>query len=129
MNRKVKIKVNFEQIDERKKAIKKVHSPMVEGCTKYDDPKRFLELPAWKQNKLVDWILDKLEPSKGINHACSSYGLKHYFSNDIDCFYIKNGAFKGAMIVAGFKADNEKLQNWDFNIKQKSITNLRRISK
>ncbi|WP_334330150.1 hypothetical protein [Companilactobacillus sp. HBUAS59699] len=119
--------MNIKQIDEQKQLIKKIHFPLVGECTKYDDPKRFLELPLWKQNKLVDWILNKLEPSKSINHACSSYGLKHYFSNDNGGFYIKNGAFKGAMIVAGFKVANKQSQNWNFNIKQKSITNLRRI--
>lgn len=96
---------------------------MVEG-TEYDDPKQFLELSSWKQIKLVNWILDKLEPSKGINKNYSSYGLKHYFSDDVDSFYIKNGAFKGAMLVAGFKVANKDFQNWNFNIKTKSVTKL-----
>lgn len=118
--------MNLKQIEERKFLIKKIIPPKngdysLNGC---DDPKKFLELPFYKQNQLVNWILEKLEPSKGFNYNRSSYGLKHYFSDDVGGFYIKNGAFKGAMLIAGFKVANEEYQNWNFNIKQKSITNL-----
>ncbi|CAJ1185150.1 hypothetical protein [Companilactobacillus paralimentarius] len=112
----------------QKHLIRTVSFPLVGEGTEYDDPKRFLELSSWKQIKLINWILDNLEPSKGINQNYSSYGLKHFFSNDeVDGFYIKNGAFKGAMLVAGFKVANKDFQNWNFNIKTKSITKLNKI--
>lgn len=115
-------------MNKREYFLRVVSLPLLVEGTEYDDPKQFLELPSWKQIKLINWILNKLEPSKGINQNYSSYGLKHLFSDDeVDGFYIKNGAFKGAMMVAGFKVANETAQNWKFNIKTKSITNLNKL--
>jgi len=105
--------------------IKKIHPPLIAGeRKKYDDPKKFLELSSMKQTQLVNWILNNFDPGKTINHSRSSYGLKHYFSNDVNGFYICNGAFKGAMMIAGFHVYDDQAQNWYFNIKQSSINNL-----
>ena len=97
-------------MNKREYFLRVVSLPLLVEGTEYDDPKQFLELPSWKQIKLINWILNKLEPSKGINQN-----------------YSQNGAFKGAMMVAGFKVANETAQNWKFNIKTKSITNLNKL--
>lgn len=91
-----------------------------------DDPDRFLDLSPLEQTVLVAWVLNTLAPSKGTNYSNDSYELKHYFSDSACGFYIINGAFKGAMLVAGFKVADMRSKNWHFNIKPSSVTNLYR---
>lgn len=58
---------------------------------------------------------------KSVNVYRSSYGLKHIFANDKDGFYVCNGQFKGAMILAGFTVEDITELNWHFNVSEKSI--------
>lgn len=90
----------------------------------YDDPIRFLDLSPLEQVVLVTWVLNTLAPSKGINYADDSYSLKHYFSDSTCGFYITNGCMKGAMIIAKFRVADVSRQNWNFNVSQRSVTNL-----
>lgn len=85
-----------------------------------DSPLAFLDLSKTKQAVLLEWCesLDKIER---INTRHTSYGLKHTFGRDEYGFYIYNGAFKGAMIMAGFSTNDVKELNWRFNVSEKSI--------
>lgn len=94
----------------------------------YDNPRMFLELKPLEQTILIAWILNTLVPSKGINDRADSYQLKHRFSKSLLGFYISNGQFKGAMIIAGYNSKDMNNQNWHFNIRQSSITNLRKTN-
>lgn len=87
-----------------------------------DSPLAFLDLSKTKQLILLEWCesLDKIE---SINSRHTSYGMKHIFGRDEYGFYVYNGAFKGAMLVAGFSVDDVKDLNWQFNVSEKSIKN------
>lgn len=98
----------------------------IEQLNKYDNPKMFLELKPLEQILLISWIFNTLVPSKSINNNVDSYWIKHKFSDSLLGFYISNGQFKGAMILAGYRSIDMGQQNWHFNIKQASITNLNR---
>ena len=76
-----------------------------------------LDLPTDERNILLDWCKDLYEekPIKGINRTNSSYGLKHLFEKETG-IYVNNGAFKGAMFLAGFDVGNLFATNWQFNI-------------
>ena len=73
-----------------------------------------------EQAQLVEWCRS-LEKSKAINKYHTSYGLKHLFQYG-GGFYVTNGAFKQAMLLAGFNhKECESRINWRFNVSQKSI--------
>lgn len=94
----------------------------------HDDPSNFMELTHEEQNTLLSWILDSLVPARSVNYRHNSYETKHDFSNSSLGFYISNGAFKGAMLIAGFTTDNTKQRNWSFNVAEASYTNVHRTN-
>lgn len=85
-----------------------------------NNPEMFGQMCKNKQDILLKWINENLDPRKTINMDISSYGLKHIFENSKDGFYITNGEFKGAMLMSGYKIKNPNDINWYFNISQKS---------
>lgn len=76
-----------------------------------NDPEEFYKLDKYTQQKLLDWIDSNLTERKYFNHKITSYGLKHMLP-----FYVTNGAFKGAMLEAGFKVLDKTEMNWNFNV-------------
>ena len=76
-----------------------------------NDPGEFYKLDPETQGKLLDWISINLTKRKGFNYRYSSYRLKHLLP-----FYVTNGAFKGAMIRAGFRVADKAQLNWNFNV-------------
>ena len=76
-----------------------------------NDPEEFYKLDQATQGKLLDWISINLTERKGFNYRFSSYRLKHLLP-----FYVTNGAFKGAMLKAGFRVADKTKLNWNFNI-------------
>lgn len=89
--------------------------------TKDDYPEKFDELPQKRQDALLGWIESNLVPIQGFNTRHTSYGLKHlvHLGNSEDSYYT-NGEFKGAMLKAGYRAQNPAELNWVFNISQRS---------
>ena len=79
-------------------------------------PEEFQQLEPEQQAALVDWIRAVLEPAKTIFYR-TSYGMKHDFEREPDGFYNRNGAFKGAMLAAGFRPVNERELNWRFRVR------------
>lgn len=65
---------------------------------------------------LIGWIGGALVPPQRVFH-CTSYGIKHDFEQERDGFYVKNGAFKGAMLVAGLRPVDANELNWRFRVK------------
>lgn len=88
-------------------------------------PEDFYELSVNEQQILVNWC-KQLDKIKTFNKWHNSYNLKHIFEFSENGFYVTNGAFKQAMILAGF---NYRKQgdgtNWIFNISEKSVKKLR----
>ena len=73
---------------------------------------------------ILNWCLS-LVKIKTINKKHTSYGLKHKFEESSQGFYVTNGAFKGAMIAAGFKTqEHDSVINLCFNVSEKSIKDL-----
>ncbi|MEG0754393.1 MAG: hypothetical protein RR461_11205 [Angelakisella sp.] len=89
--------------------------------TEHDYPELFDQLPADRQQALIHWIEENLMPRKSFNNRYTSYGLKHRvtFPDNMDPYFY-NGAFKGAMLKAGFSVRDSKALNWVFNISDKS---------
>ena len=81
-----------------------------------NDPAGFQKLEPEQQTALVDWIRAVLTPAKGIFRR-NSYGMKHDFDREPGGFYVYNGAFKGAMLAAGFPPVDEGELNWRFRVK------------
>jgi hypothetical protein len=81
-----------------------------------NDPAGFQKLQPEEQAALVDWIRAVLVPAKTVFRR-NSYGMKHDFDREPDGFYVYNGAFKGAMLAAGFHPVDESDLNWRFRVK------------
>ncbi|WP_242258128.1 hypothetical protein [Streptococcus thoraltensis] len=88
-----------------------------------DHPKCFLELNEDEQRKLLGWC-SQLEKIKTYQTGHTSYGLKHKFEYRPDGFYITNGQFKGAMLIAGFEPKNKNDLNWVFAFSKKSLRKI-----
>ena len=81
---------------------------------------QFELMTGQEQAQLVAWCRN-LEKSKSINRHHTSYSLKHHFQYG-GGFYVSNGAFKQAMVLAGFSYKPcESGINWRFNVSQKSV--------
>lgn len=85
---------------------------------KYDSPNAFWELTDEQQSALVEWC-QQLGKRKTIYHGRTSYGLKHLFERN--GFYVYNGAFKGAMLLAGFRVAGLEYADWWFNVSERSV--------
>ena len=92
------------------------------GIGKLYYPERFFSLSREQQETLVAWC-KQFEPIKKINPSHISNGLKHIFQDSEGGFSVSDGAFKGAMIEAGFLVNDPDKLNWSFNISKKSVMN------
>lgn len=73
----------------------------------------FETLSYEQQSTLIKWC-ESLSKIKSFNFNHTSYGLKHLFEKEPFGFYITNGAFKKAMIEAGFKHTSKNGSiNWN----------------
>jgi hypothetical protein len=86
------------------------------GNSGANDPAEFQQLEPGEQAALLDWIRSVLVPAKAVFRR-NSYGMKHDFEREPDGFYVRNGAFKGAMLAAGFPPVDERELNWDFRVR------------
>ncbi len=71
-----------------------------------------------QQAALHAWVGHAIRPGTGRTSAgrMSSYGLKHCFERSPGGFYLTNGAFKGAMLAAGYEPRDSTALNWQFRI-------------
>lgn len=81
-----------------------------------NDPAGFQKLEPEQQATLLDWIRAVLVLAKTVFRR-TSYGMKHDFDREPDGFYVYNGAFKGAMLAAGFPPVDASELNWRFRVK------------
>lgn len=95
-----------------------------------DSPNEFDKLSESERQALIDWCY-RINKIQSINRNHSSYGLKHIFERSENGFYITNGMFKGAMLKCGFdyRPVSSSSRNWNFNVLEKSIKELRRLNK
>ncbi len=80
-----------------------------------DPPAEYAKLSRVEQAALLSWIAEHISPRKTPNKR-TSYGIKHAFEASVGGFYISNGAFKGAMLAAGYEPVYPEERNWRFRI-------------
>lgn len=83
---------------------------------KTNSPSYFLKFSDKEQETLVNYCLVAFVPSDYTLKDSSSYGMKHIFENSPTGFYVSNGQFKGAMLMAGFIPVNPHELNWNYKI-------------
>lgn len=81
-----------------------------------DMPERYEELTEERKQFLLNWIADNLLPIQSFNDKHTSYGIKQWIEGD----YFTNGEFKGAMLASGYKVKDQNMQNWIFNVSERS---------
>lgn len=86
-----------------------------------NSPNNYEELIPEKQDILQDWIFKNFEISERFHLGNASNNLKNLFENSPEGFYITNGQFKGAMLIAGYRVKDDKQLNWYFNISKRSF--------
>jgi hypothetical protein len=75
---------------------------MMHHCD-FENPAQYDALSDDQKRLLQDWIADRIKPARAYCYKRSSYGLKHDLQRETG-LYVSNGAFKGAMLAAGYKA-------------------------
>jgi hypothetical protein len=83
--------------------------------TNWDQPEDFDRLSEEEQEDLMEWIDDRMEPTKQYRHE-TSYGLKHVYEEERGK-YITNGQFKGAMLKCSYEPKDRDELNWTFKAK------------
>jgi hypothetical protein len=100
-----------------------------------NDPIKFNELTARQQDDVMNWIGMVFVARKTKNTTHTSYGYKHDYAeyrnrtapNDgLGDHYLCNGAFKGAMLHAGFVPVDRDALNWTFRV---SYTPMKEVTK
>ncbi len=77
-----------------------------------DRPEEFEKLSGLVTERLLAWIKARFGPGRR-DAGSTSYGMKHWFEVE-EGVYVTNGAFKGAMVAAGWRPLNEEEKNWRF---------------
>ncbi|MBA2442601.1 MAG: hypothetical protein H0V53_09380 [Rubrobacter sp.] len=85
-----------------------------------DPPAEYAELSAAERTALLSWIAEYISPRKTPNKR-TSYGIKHAFEASTGGFYVSNGAFKGAMLAAGYEPVCPEELNWRFRISTRKV--------
>lgn len=82
----------------------------------------YLKLSDETKVALNKWA-KSLNESNEYNYNHTSYGLKHYFENDITLlgkpYCVTNDQFKFAMFINKFEPDDYEEENWCFKISEK----------
>lgn len=89
---------------------------------------QFKRLPDNEKTTLVAWMINVFQPAAKVCRQHTSYGLKHYFEHSPLGFYVTNGEFKGAMLIAGFEPWNADEMNWRYHITATSVERVRQVS-
>lgn len=84
----------------------------------------FYELSELEQAELIVFC-KQFTATNRFNHFHTSYGLKQQFKR----FYVTNAQFKKAMLLVGFRCENEFEQNWCFNISTKSVEKVYKFNR
>ena len=82
----------------------------------WSHPTQYDRLSDDQKQLLQDWISDRIKPSSAYLYLHTSYGLKHSFEHDTG-LYIPNGAFKGAMLAAGYTPNKEDEVNPSYKMR------------
>ena len=93
-----------------------------------NQPEEFDCLPSEDRSRVLDWIGRSFAPSGSRNASPGiSYGMKHWLEEDLG-FYITNGAFKGAMLAAGYQPWDATALNWEFRCRWASQCHARVVA-
>jgi hypothetical protein len=94
-------------------------NPVTECGDELDQPAEFDGLTNDEKRQVLAWIDAYIEPSGG-RIGYTSYWLKHRMEGITD-LYVTSGAFKGAMLAAGYQPVAKDAVNWWFNCRWKPI--------
>lgn len=81
-----------------------------------NSPKDFSKLSDNEQEELIKYCLTSFVPASTTNWSTTSYGMKHTFEDLPYGFYLSNGQFKGAMLIAGSLPVNPHELNWCYMV-------------
>lgn len=112
------------EVDEYNKMARRENRRLAKASLNLPDDYATLKYP--QQRYLQLWIRRTFTPC-GRVHRLSSYALKHYFEND-GGFYVTNGAFKGAMLAAGFQPTKATASDINWRFKLKLIRDLSHVN-
>jgi hypothetical protein len=92
---------------------------------RFNDARWYDVLPPEEQAALQTWIRLAVAPASR-SDGRTSYGIKHDF--ETVGFYVPNGAFKGAMLAAGYEPTpgSKAAKNWQFRIRPRSRAFVRK---
>ncbi len=92
-----------------------------------NSPGLYNRLSPSNQASVQAWIQRAISPGTGrtSDGRMSSYGLKHCFERSPGGFYLTNGAFKGAMLAAGYEPRDSTALNWQFRIEPRCPRRIR----
>jgi len=79
-----------------------------------NQPSAYERLSDDAKAALQEWIERELVPANKTAPDCS-YVLKHIFARLPGGFYVNNGEFKGAMLVAGYEPLDRTELSWQFS--------------
>ncbi|MGI8913002.1 MAG: hypothetical protein ACR2JY_04285 [Chloroflexota bacterium] len=115
-----------------------------------EDAAEYAALSEAERATLATWIAAALRPTQTVNQRYSSYGLKHVFEHtgsdgpmrdrtpghnrmrDLPLvpapagFYVSNGAFKAAMLAAGYEPADYRATNWTFRFRWTLLRDIER---
>jgi len=83
-----------------------------------NNPQAYHRLSRQQREALQAWITTTFAPGTRA-HPLTSYTWKHRFEGSESGFYLTNGAFKGAMLAAGYQPTKQTAKdiNWRFRVK------------
>lgn len=98
---------------------------IIEFNQDFNSPYQFNLLNEKEQNRIIEWIEQRLLPYKikSFNQSDSSMAIKRLYEKETGD-YVTNGELKGAMLKVGFKTKDKTLMNWIFNVSKKRITEM-----
>ena len=74
-----------------------------------------------EQTALRDWIAANMRQARTPDPHWTSYGLKHRFEESEGGFYITNGQYKAAMLMAGYEPVDRTELNWRFRARLRGL--------
>ncbi len=95
------------------------------GASRYDlvnDSDRPADVSSLDKDSLIraiNWCKENFISTNTVLKDYTSYDYKQIMESEISVF-LTNGQFKGAMLLAGFQAENIEDLNWAFNISESS---------
>lgn len=103
-------------------------SVSVDGNAGDDDFHQFKGLSNSEKAELIAWIVNAFEPTEGVTDERTSQDFRYYFGHTPLGFHVTNGAFKGAMLTAGFFPQSGSGKDWRFDVTPASVERIKQVT-